>query len=253
MIPVKTEEEIQKIRESAAILVSTFKALEPLIKPGIETQKLDQIAEDVIRSEGCRPAFKGYRGFPASICVSIDSEVVHGIPGTNRLKENEILSLDIGVEKDGYFSDAAKTYGIGEIDKEKQKLIDSTRLALHRGIGKCQHGNRLSDVSHAIQKYTESKGFSVVKALVGHGIGQALHEEPQIPNYGLPHRGPVLSSGMVFAIEPMINIGSSDVIFLDDGWTVKTTDGKPSAHFEHTVLVTDGKPEILTLGIDEGV
>ena len=250
MIPIKTEEEISKLRKSAQLLVKTFREIEAILAPDIPTSMLDEVTEEVIRSGGGKPAFKGYRGFSASICTSIESEVVHGIPGTRRLREGEIISVDIGVELDGYFSDAAKTYGVGEISQDRILLMDTTRTALHRGIRKCREGNRLSDISHSIQTYVESKGYSIVRALVGHGIGRSLHEEPQIPNFGSPHNGPKLHSGMVFAIEPMVNMGSSEVKFLKDGWTVETSDGSPSAHFEHTVLVTDGKPEILTIGIE---
>jgi methionyl aminopeptidase len=250
MIPIKTAEEISKLRKSAQLLVKTFREIEAILSPDIPTRMLDEVTEEVIRSGGGKPAFKGYRGFSASICTSIESEVVHGIPGTRRLREGEIISVDIGVELDGYFSDAAKTYGVGEISQDRILLMDTTRTALHRGIRKCREGNRLSDISHSIQTYVESKGYSIVRALVGHGIGRSLHEEPQIPNFGSPHNGPKLHSGMVFAIEPMVNMGSSEVKFLKDGWTVETSDGSPSAHFEHTVLVTDGKPEILTIGIE---
>ncbi|MFH1940545.1 MAG: type I methionyl aminopeptidase [bacterium] len=253
MIPIKTEEEIEKLRMSARLLVEAFCAIEKILAPEVSTQELDRVTEEVIHSGGGRPAFKGYRGFPASICTSVECEVVHGIPGGRRLREGQILSVDIGVEKEGYYSDAAKTYAIGTVSQERMYLMDIAKKALHRGIRKCRSGNRLSDISHAIQTCVESKGFSVVRALVGHGIGTNLHEEPQIPNYGPPHRGPRLQPGMVFAIEPMINMGSPDVRFLEDGWTVETVDGNPSAHFEHTVLVTDGKPEILTLGIEGNV
>lgn len=251
MIPVKGDTEISAMRKSAEVLVETFREISNTVKSGATTAQLDQVAEKYIRSRGASPAFKGYRGFPASICTSIDSEVVHGIPGSRKLNEGEIVSIDVGVILDGYYSDAAKTYAIGEIDSENADLLDATRKALYRGIRKCRKGNRIGDISHAVQSYVESKGFHVVRALVGHGIGKQLHEEPQIPNFGSPQRGPKIEPGMVFAIEPMINKGISDVLFLDDGWTVVTADGSPSAHFEHTVLVTEGKPEILTLGIED--
>jgi len=250
MITIKTPEEIVKLRTSADILVQTFLTLAPYVQPGITTGKLDEIAEEAILSRGAEPAFKGYRGFPATICASIDNQVVHGIPGDRVLKNGEILSLDIGVFYNGYYSDASRTYPVGDITPEKQVLIDITKQALYRGIKKCRAGNRLSDISHSIQSCVESRGFSPVRDLVGHGIGKSLHEEPQIPNYGQPHQGPKLKAGMVFAIEPMINMGSSAIKVLQDGWTVETKDGLPSAHFEHTVLVTNGKPEILTLGIE---
>jgi len=251
MISIKNREEISKLRRSAQLLVAVFRAVEEVLGPDVSTQKLDRIAEEVIRFGGGKPAFKGYKGYPASICSSVENQVVHGIPGSRRLREGEIVSIDIGVELDGYYSDAAKTYGIEEVSPEKALLMDTTRRALHRGIRKCRRGNHLSDISHAIQTFVESKGFSVVRALVGHGIGRSLHEEPQIPNFGPPHQGPKLRSGMVFAVEPMINMGLHEVKFLEDGWTVETSDGSPSAHFEHTVLVTEEKPEILTLGIEK--
>ena len=250
MIPIRTEEEVNKLRKCAKLLIKAFYAVERELAPGVVTRKLDEVAEEVIHSGGGKPAFKGYKGFPSSVCVSIEKEVVHGIPGSRRLREGELVSLDMGVKMDGFYTDAAKTYGIGEVTRDRIFLMDTTRAALHRGIRKCRQGNRLSDVSHAIQTCVESKKFSVVRALVGHGIGTSLHEEPQIPNFGPPHRGPKLVPGMVLAIEPMINMGTSEVRFLDDGWTVETSDGKPSAHFEHTVLVTAGKPEILTIGIE---
>jgi methionyl aminopeptidase len=251
MIAIKNEEEIEKLRKSAKVLEKAFKIIEENLDIGIKTEYLDRRVEEVIRSLGAEPAFKGYRQYPASICVSIDEEVVHGIPGKRELKSGEIVSIDIGVQLDGFYSDAAKTYAMNEISPQKKVLVDTTRTALHRGIRQCREGNRLSDISNAIQSYVESKGFSVVTALVGHGIGRQLHEEPQIPNYGPPHQGPKLKSGMVFAIEPMINMGSPEVKILKDGWTVETIDRLPSAHFEHTVLITNGKPEILTLGIED--
>ena len=251
MIPIRTQEEISKLRRSAQLLAEAFRAIEEVLGPDVPTQMLDCVAEGVIRAGGGRPAFKGYKGYPASICSSVENQVVHGIPGSKRLREGEIVSIDIGVALDGFYSDAAKTYGVGRVSVERELLMNTTRTALHRGIRKCRRSNHLSDISHAIQTFVESKGFSVVRALVGHGIGQLLHEEPQIPNFGPPHQGPKLKPGMVFAIEPMINMGSSEVCFLEDGWTVETADGRPSAHFEHTVLVTDEKPEILTLGIED--
>lgn len=251
MISIKNREEISKLRRSAQLLVAVFRAVEEVLGPDVSTQKLDRIAEEVIRFGGGKPAFKGYMGYPASICSSVENQVVHGIPGSRRLRESEIVGIDIGVELDGYYSDAAKTYGIGEVSPEKALLMDTTRSALHRGIRKCRRSNHLSDISHAIQTFVESKGFSVVRVLVGHGIGRSLHEEPQIPNFGPPHQGPKLRSGMVFAVEPMVNMGLHEVKFLEDGWTVETSDGSPSAHFEHTVLVTEEKPEILTLGIEK--
>jgi len=251
MIPIKTEEEIEKICKSSDLLVKTFRAIEEILCPGITTRELDSRAEEVIRSGGGEPAFKGYRGYPASICASIDEQVVHGIPGKRKLNEGNIIGLDIGVKLNGFYSDAAKTYAIGDVDLKTLKLMETTKEALYKGIKQCKAGNRVSDISHAIQSCVELKGYSVVRDLVGHGIGEALHESPQIPNFGLPHRGPNLEKGMVLAIEPMINMGQSSVQFLDDGWTVVTTDGSPSAHYEHTVLITEDGAEILTQGIED--
>ena len=252
MISIRNEEEIQKLRKSAQLLVKAFHEVEAELLPGVATQKLDEVAEKVIRAGGGQPAFKGYRNYPFSICVSIEKEVVHGMPGPRQLRDGDLVSIDMGVVIDGYYTDAAKTYGIGKLSSEKQLLLDTTRIALHRGIKKCRQGNRLSDISHAIQSCVEEKGFTIVRALVGHGIGTSLHEEPQIPNFGPPHTGPKLKAGMVFAIEPMINMGGSEIRFLKDGWTVETSDGSPSAHFEHTVIVTNGKAEVLTIGIENG-
>jgi methionyl aminopeptidase len=250
MIPLKSDEEIEKLRESAGLLVKTFRAVEDEMLPGVTTEKLDRIAEEVIQDSGGKPAFKGYRGYPSSICASIEDVVVHGIPGQHCLKEKQIVSIDIGVQKDGYYADATKTYPIGEVSETRQQLIETTKQALHRGIHQCREGNRISDISHAIQICAEAKGYSVVRALVGHGIGRMLHEEPQIPNFGPPHQGPKIQRGMVFAIEPMVNMGAHEVVFSEDGWTVKTKDEQPSAHFEHTILVTEGKPEILTQALE---
>lgn len=252
MISIRTDEEIQKLRQSADLLVTAFRAIEKVITEGVSTKRVDEVAEEAIRSGGGKPAFKGYRGYPSTVCISVDEEVVHGLPGERILADGELVSIDIGVELNGYLADAAKSYPIGEISPEKTKLMTTTRKALHRGIKKCRAGNKLSDISHAIQTCVEAEGYSVVRALVGHGIGTRLHEEPQIPNFGPPHRGPKLQAGMVFAIEPMINLGGPEVKFLDDGWTVVTQDLKPSAHFEHTVVITEGKPEILTLAIENG-
>jgi methionyl aminopeptidase len=246
MIPIKNAEEIEKIRESSVLLVRAFREAEERIAPDFSTESIDRAVESVIRDQGGIPAFKGYRGYPASVCVSIESEVVHGIPGRRKLREGELVSIDIGVVKNGYYSDAAKTYAVGKVSEDRLRLMQITREALDRGIAECREGNHLSDISHAVQTHAESAGFSVVRSLVGHGIGKALHEEPQIPNFGVPGRGPRLLPGMVFAIEPMINMGGFEVTFLDDGWTVRTLDGLPSAHFEHTVLITDSDPKILT-------
>lgn len=251
MIPIKTEEEVEGLRRSAELLVRTFRAVENAFRVGISTEQLDEIAYQTIVSGNGSPAFKGYNGYPATICISINEQVVHGIPGNRKLEEGDLVSLDIGVNKDGLFTDAAKTYTIGAVAYEKRKLMEATHQALFVGIQQCRKDNHLSDISHAIQVYVESQGYSVVRELVGHGIGKDMHEEPQIPNFGPPHRGPKLKSGMVFAVEPMVNMGLEKVKLLEDRWTVVSSDGLPSAHFEHTVLVTDNKPKILTLGIED--
>jgi methionyl aminopeptidase len=251
MIPIKTEDEKEALRRSADLLVRTFRTIEKRLKPGITTRELDEIAYETITRGNGLPAFKGYNGYPATICVSIDEQVVHGIPGPVRLQDGNLVSVDIGVNKEGLFTDAAKTYAIGGVSPEKRQLMETTYQALHRGIQHCRKEANLSDISHAIQQFVESRGYSVVRELVGHGIGRAMHEDPQIPNFGPAHRGPRLKEGMALAIEPMVNLGLEGIKILDDGWTVVTSDGSPSAHFEHTVLVTGDRPEILTLGIDD--
>jgi methionyl aminopeptidase len=248
MINIRSPREIEQLRNSSKILIETFRLVDDLMEPGIETKEINKEIDRYIRSEGAKPAFNGYRGFPASACISVDDEVVHGIPSSRKLNPGQIVGIDIGVEYKNYFSDAAKTYIIGAISAATQKLIDVTKESLNKGILKAVAGNRLSDISHAIQQYVESAGFSVVRDLVGHGIGRELHEEPQLPNYGKPNRGPRLKEGMVLAIEPMVNIGDYKVIFEKDKWTVRTADGSPSAHFEHTVVVKNGSAEILTFG-----
>jgi methionyl aminopeptidase len=251
MIAVRTEAELSKIRSSADLLVEVFRGVEPHLKAGVATREIDVRADEIIRSGGGRPAFKGYMGYPASVCISIDEEVVHGIPGDTLIEEGDLVSLDIGVEMDGFFSDASKTYGIGRMADEKIRLMTATKEALYKGLLQCRSGKRLSDISHAIQNHAEGARFSVVRSLVGHGIGRKLHEPPQIPNFGPPHQGPKLSEGMVFAIEPMVNMGTYEVEIQEDGWTVKTKDRLPSAHFEHTVIVRKQGPEILTFGIED--
>jgi len=247
MIIRKSRDEIATMRQAGRIVAQTLELIEKEIKPGVETIILNNIAERFIRKSGSRPAFKGYKGFPASICTSLNEVVVHGIPGSQKLKDGDIISIDIGVELKGYYADAAATYPVGEISKEAQRLIETTRLALEKGMSKCIDGNHLYDISHAIQITAESAGYSVVREFVGHGIGREMHEDPQIPNFGLPGRGPVIKEGMVFAIEPMVNIGGYKVNILPDHWTVVTADGSLSAHFEHTVAVTKDGPEILTV------
>ena len=217
------------------------------VRAGVSTLQLDRLAEEFIRAEGGEPAFKGYRGFPASICASINEEVVHGIPSATRvLRDGDVISIDIGVRKDGFYGDAARTFPVGVIPPETTRLLETTELALHRGIEQARPGNRLTDISHAVEKEVKRAGYGVVRALVGHGVGRELHEEPQIPNYGPPGQGPILRAGMVFAIEPMVNQGTGDVITLPDQWTVVTADRKLSAHFEHTVAVRENGPEILS-------
>jgi len=246
VIIIKSPREIDQLRKSNAIVAEVYQKLRRMIVPGITTLELDRVAEELILSRGAIPAFKGYRGFPASVCVSVNEEVVHGIPGQRKLKEGDILSLDVGVNLNGYFGDAAITAPVGEVDREAQRLLEVTERALYIGIDMAKAGNRLFDISYAIQTWVEKHGFSVVRDFVGHGIGRDLHEEPQIPNFGSPHQGPRLEKGMVFSLEPMVNEGAYGVKILSDGWTVVTIDGKRSAHFEHTIAITDGKAEILS-------
>lgn len=253
MIHIKSERELDHIRESCRLVVESFRMVENLIAEGITTQELDRAVEVFIKKNGGKPAFKGYRVdkavFPASSCISVEDEVVHGIPGRRKLKKGEIVSIDIGVEYQGYFGDGAKTYPVGPIDDGRANLMRVTLESLYHGIAKAVKGNRLQDISNAIQIHAESNGYSIVRELVGHGTGRKLHEEPQIPNYGKPNTGPRLRSGMVLAIEPMVNFGSEAVRTQHDGWTVVAKDGMPSAHFEHTVVVRDGEAEILTKGL----
>jgi len=246
MIILKSEREIQYLREAGKIVAAALREVKQAVKPGVTTLELDQIAEKYIRSCGAVPAFKGYRGFPGSICASVNEEVVHGIPGLRKLKNGDTISIDIGAVINGYYGDAAITVPVGEIDPEVQLLLDVTEQALYKGIEQAVVGNRLSDISHAIQVHAEKHGFSVVRDFVGHGIGRKMHEDPQIPNYGPPGHGPRLKAGMTLAIEPMINMGTFEVETLEDNWTVVTADGKRSAHFEHTIVITPDGPEILT-------
>lgn len=248
MIIIKSEDEIDLMRISGKVTGFILKELENFIKPGISTADIDRFVETTIRKNGMIPTFKGYGGFPASACVSINEEVVHGIPSKKRtLREGDIVSVDVGSTYKGYVSDAARTYAVGEVSDMAKKLIDTTRESFFAGLEFCKVGYRLSDVSHAIQERAEKDGFSVIRDFVGHGVGQEMHEEPQIPNYGRPGRGPRLASGMVFAIEPMICEGAYDVKTLSNDWTVVTLDGKLAAHYENTVVITDGEPELLTL------
>lgn len=246
MVYLREPSEIDLIREAAQVVGRTLRMLREHVRPGITTAELDRIAEAYIRSQGAEPAFKGYRGFPASICPSVNEQVVHAIPGGTKLKEGDIIGLDVGVRKNGYYGDAAVTYPVGAIDDEAQKLLDVTRESLAAGIAQARPGNRVGDIGHAVQAVAEANGFSVVRTLVGHGIGREMHEEPQVPNYGQPARGPRLLAGQVIAIEPMVNIGGPDVVTGKDGWTVLTRDGLRSAHFEHTVAIGPDGPEILS-------
>ena len=247
MIIIKSSREIEQLRKPSAIVAEVLQRLRKAVVPGVTTRELDQITEDVILARGAIPAFKGYRGYPASLCASINEQVVHGIPNQRRLEQGDIVSLDVGASLNGYFGDAAVTLPVGTVDPEAERLLKVTEQALTLGIEQARKGNRLFDISFAVQSWVESHGFSVVRDFVGHGIGNSLHEEPQIPNFGAPHQGPRLEEGMVFALEPMVNEGTYEVKILSDGWTVVTADRKRSAHFEHTIAVTDSDPEILTL------
>jgi methionyl aminopeptidase len=248
MIQTYGAEEIAKIRESAEIVGRCLHALAREVRPGVSTLDLDRIAERFIRERGGEPAFLGYRGFPASICASLNEEVVHGIPSAKRvLREGDVISLDIGVKKGGFYADAARTFAVGTIAPEVQRLLETTERALQAGIEQAKPDGRVSDISAAIERTVKEGGFSVVRALVGHGVGRALHEEPQVPNYGRPGEGPKLRVGMVLAIEPMVNAGTADVVTLSDQWTVVTADRKRSAHFEHTVAIAATGPDVLSL------
>lgn len=248
MISIKSTSEIKKMRVAGKILAGTFKELEKHIQPGITTKKLDKIAYDYILSQGARPNFLNYHGFPGSICASLNDTVIHGIPDDTILKEGDIISLDMGVLIDGYHSDAARTFPVGNISDEAKRLIDVTKQSFFEGIKYARHGERLYSVSATIQDYVESHGYSIVRGYCGHGIGKNLHEDPEIPNYGSFGHGIRLCKGMTLAIEPMVNMGAYETKVLSDGWTVKTKDGSLACHYENTVLITDQNPEILTLG-----
>lgn len=247
MIICKTQRELDIMREAGRIVALTHKELRKHIKPGITTKELDAIAEKFIRANDAIPSFKGYNGFRGSICASVNEELVHGIPGDRVLNEGDIISIDIGAKYNGYHGDSAWTYAVGEISDEAQKLLDVTEQSLFKGLEEAKAGVRLSNISHAIQTFVEQHGFSVVREYVGHGVGQDLHEDPQIPHYGPPNKGPRLKPGMVLAIEPMVNAGTRYVKTLADDWTVVTVDGKYCAHFEHTVAITENGFEILTI------
>ena len=247
MIIRKSEQEIEAMARAGRVVAETLALLGENLRTGVTTRELDEIAEEYIRSQGGAPTFKGYHGFPASICTSPNSMVVHGIPGDYRVEDGDLLSVDVGVTLDGFVADSAYTFSVGSISDETQRLLDVGRAALEAGISEARSGNHVGDISAAVQRTVEEAGFSVVKSLVGHGIGRSMHEEPQIPNWGEPGRGPLLAPGMTLAIEPMINAGSAEVFVADDRWSISTDDGSLSAHFEHTVAVTDGRPRILTL------
>ena len=246
MIILRSDEEVDRIRDAGRIVASVLNKLKICARSGIETRELDQVAlEEILKKKGI-PAFKDYKGYPANICVSINEEVVHGIPSARKLKDGDIVSVDVGVKKGNYFADAAITVGIGRISKQAERLMKVTEESLYRGIENARNGKRLSDISANVQECVESNGFSVVRSFVGHGIGEKIHEEPEIPNFGMPNKGPRLESGMILAIEPMVNEGGYEVEVLDDGWTAITKDRSLSCHFEHTIAVRDGDAEILT-------
>jgi len=247
MVICKSPAELEKMHRAGLIVWGALEKMRAMVRPGLTTKELDEFAESYCAEHGARPAFKGYRGYPGSVCTSINQEVVHGIPSpSRRLREGDILSMDFGVELDGYFADAALTVPVGKIAPEREKLLRVTRESLEQGIDKVRLGNRLGDVSSAVQQCVEKSGFSVVREFVGHGIGTRMHEDPQVPNYGAPGSGPRLKEGMVIGIEPMVNSGGPGVRLLEDEWTAVTTDGSDSAHFEHTVAVTNNGPWILT-------
>ncbi len=250
-VPVKSQREIALMRESGRIVAEALALVGGHVRPGVSTRELDALAEEFIRSQGGIPAFKGYgpdrrNAFPATLCVSIDDVVVHGIPDGRRLEEGEIVSVDVGVKKNGWFGDGAKTFPVGRINEEKARLLKVTEEALEKGIAQARAGNKLHDVSSAVQRHVEAAGYAVVRDLVGHGIGKNLHEDPAVPNFGVPGTGVLLREDMTLAIEPMVNAGTFAVRLDEDGWTVRTADGRPSAHFEHTVAITQGEAEILT-------
>ncbi len=250
-ITIKSARELDLMREAGKVVAEAKAAVREAIQPGASSREMDALAEEVILANGAIPSFKGYRPspsmpFPATICFSYNEEIVHGIPGDRKMKEGDIVSVDFGAIVDGFHGDSAFTVGVGKISDEAKQLVDATDESLQKGISEAMPGARLTDISAAVQRYAENKGFSVVREYVGHGIGRNLHEEPQVPNYGKPGRGPKLSVGMALAIEPMLNIGTWKTKVLDDGWTVVTADGELSAHFEHTIIITESGPEILT-------
>jgi len=246
VIALRTEREVRVLREANRIVAEVLATLAEMVVPGVTTGELDRVAEDMIRRSGGAPAFLGYRGYPKATCISVDEVIIHGIPGKRMLRGGEIVSMDVGVLWKGYFGDAAISVPCGPLDRERQRLLATANRALAEGIAAAKPGNRVRDISRAIQQTCEAAGFAVVRAFVGHGIGTAMHEEPQIPNFVDEQRGPVLKPGMVLAIEPMVNAGTDEVSILDDGWTAVTADGRPSAHFEHSVVVRDKRTDILS-------
>ena len=247
MVFKRSVEEIEMISKSCQIVADTIDMITEFVVPGCIVSDLDKKAENYIKSRGARPAFKGYMGFPSTLCVSIEDAVVHGIPGEIELEEGQIVGIDCGAELNGFYGDHAKTFAVGNISEDKKNLMTITEESLYRGIEKATPGNTVGDIGYAVQKHAESNGFSVVRELVGHGIGENLHEEPQVPNYGLPNQGYKLHAGMCIAIEPMINLGSREIYTDKDGWTILTADGKASAHFEHTIAILEDGPQILSM------
>ena len=246
MIYLKTEEEIELLREANLVVARTLGEMAKWVAPGITTLKLDSIAEEYIRSQGAVPGFKGYGGFPGTLCVSVNENVVHGIPSNYALREGDIVSVDCGAVKDGYNGDSTYTFCVGEVDEEVKRLLRTTKESLYIGIEHAVEGNRIGDIGHAIQEYCEKRGYGVVREMCGHGVGRKLHEDPDVPNYGRKGTGPLIKNGMVIAIEPMINMGSKNIVIERDGWTTRTKDRKPSAHYEHTIAIHHGKPDILS-------
>lgn len=246
MIYLKTDEEIELLRAANQIVARTLAEVAKVIAPGVTTLKLDTIAEEYIRSQGAVPGFKGYGGFPGTLCVSVNENVVHGIPSNYALREGDIVSVDCGAVKDGYNGDSTYTFCVGEVDEEVKRLLRTTKESLYIGIEHAVEGNRIGDIGHAIQEYCEKRGYGVVREMCGHGVGRKLHEDPDVPNYGRRGTGPLIKNGMVIAIEPMINMGSKNIVIERDGWTTRTKDRKPSAHYEHTIAIHHGKPDILS-------
>ena len=246
MISIKSKREIELLKIAGNIVYETHKYIKPFIKPGVSLLKLDSLAEDFIRSKGATPSFKGYEGFPNATCISVNNEVVHGIPSNRKLKDGDIVSIDIGACYKGYHGDSAWSYAVGKLSSDCTYLMEHTKKALYEGIKVVKPGDRIGDIGNAVEKYANAHNLGIVRELCGHGVGNHLHESPDVPNYGLPNTGPVLKEGMVIAIEPMLNLGSDDIVVEDNDWTITTLDGKPSAHFEHTVLVTKDGYQILT-------